>query len=48
MKRRGHAVLADKAYSGHMLRNELKSRGIKAVIPRKSNEKIGVGWSLTT
>ncbi|SPW28359.1 Transposase and inactivated derivatives [Edwardsiella tarda] len=29
MKRRGHAVLADKAYSGHALRNELKSRGIK-------------------
>jgi transposase len=24
MKRRGHAVLADKAYSGHALRNELK------------------------
>lgn len=24
MKRRGHAVLADKAYSGHTLRNELK------------------------
>ena len=40
MKRRGHAVLADKAYSGHALRNELKRRGIKAVIPRKSNEKM--------
>lgn len=26
MKRRGHAVLADKAYSGHALRNELKKR----------------------
>lgn len=35
MKRRGHAVVADKAYSGHMLRNELKNKGIKAVIPRK-------------
>jgi transposase len=32
MKRRGYAVLADKAYSGHALRNELKSRGIKTVI----------------
>ena len=40
MKRRGHAVLADKAYSGHALRNELKRRGIKVVIPRKSNEKM--------
>ena len=37
MKRRAHAVLADKAYSGHALRNELKSKGIKIVIPRKSN-----------
>lgn len=40
MKRRGHAVLADKAYSGHALRNKLKSKGIKTVIPRKSNEKM--------
>lgn len=40
MKRRGHAVLADKACSGHALRNELKSKGIKTVIPRKSNEKM--------
>lgn len=40
MKRRGHAVLADKAYSGHVLHNELKNNGIKAVIPRKSNEKM--------
>lgn len=39
MKRRGHAVLADKAYSGRALRNELKNKGIKAVIPRKLNEK---------
>ncbi|MGX8940510.1 IS5 family transposase [Symbiopectobacterium sp. Eva_TO] len=40
MKRRGYAVLADKAYSGHALRNELKRKGIKAVIPRKTNEKM--------
>ncbi|EAP9281382.1 IS5 family transposase [Salmonella enterica] len=40
MKRHGHAVLADKAYSGHALRNELKNKGIKTVIPRKSNEKM--------
>lgn len=40
MKRRGYAVLADKADSGHALRRELKRRGIKAVIPCKSNEKM--------
>ncbi len=40
MKRRGHAVLADKAYSGNALRNKLKRKGIRAVIPRKSNEKL--------
>lgn len=40
MKRRGYAVLADKAYSGHALRNELKRKGLKVVIPRKSNEKM--------
>ncbi len=40
MKRRGHAVLADKAYSGNALRNELKRKGIREVIPRKSNEKL--------
>lgn len=40
MKRRSHGVLADKAYSGHVLRNELKRKGIKIVIPRKSNEKL--------
>lgn len=42
MKRRCHAVLADKAYSGHVLRNELKNKGIKEVIPRKSNEKMAL------
>lgn len=35
-------MLADKAYSGHALRNELKRKGIKAVIPRKSNEKLAL------
>lgn len=37
---RGHAVLADKAYSVHALRNELKNNGIEAVIPRKSSERM--------
>ncbi|CAI0838500.1 Transposase and inactivated derivatives [Serratia quinivorans] len=40
MKRRGYAVLVDKAYSGYALRNELKRKRIKGVIPRKSNEKM--------
>jgi transposase len=33
------AVLADKAYDTNELREWLKSRGIKAVIPPKSNRK---------
>lgn len=40
MKRRGHAVLADKACPEHVLRNELKNKDIKTLIPRKSNEKM--------
>lgn len=39
MKRRGKAVLADKAYSNKALRSDLKLSGIKVVIPYKSNEK---------
>ncbi|WP_370558360.1 IS5 family transposase [Edwardsiella tarda] len=42
MKRRSNAVLADKAYSGHAFRNTLKNKGIKTVIPRKSNEKMAL------
>lgn len=40
MKRCSHVVLTAKAYSVLTLRNELKNKGIKAVIPRKSNEKM--------
>ena len=40
MKRRGHIVLADKACSGHGLRNGRKYKEIKTVIPCKSNEKM--------
>ena len=46
MKRRGHAVLADKACSGHALRNELKSTGIKPSFPENQTKK-GVRWSFT-
>lgn len=39
LKSRPKAVLADKGYSGKNLRIYLKMKGIKAVIPFKSNEK---------
>ena len=39
LKSRPKTVLADKGYSSHKLRNYLKIKGIKAVIPLKSNEK---------
>ncbi|MDF7680404.1 IS5 family transposase [Enterobacteriaceae bacterium ESL0689] len=39
LKSRPKAVLADKGYSGSNLRIYLKTKGIKAVIPFKSNEK---------
>ena len=39
LKCRPNAVLGDKAYSSQSIRNDLKRRGIKAVIPFKSNEK---------
>lgn len=35
MKRRSYAVLANNADSGHALSNELKRKGMKAVIPPK-------------
>lgn len=36
---RPDAVIADKAYSNSIIRDYLSTRGIKAVIPQKSNEK---------
>lgn len=39
MKRCGHAVPADKACSGHVLRNELKNKGIKTFIPANQMRK---------
>lgn len=39
LKQRSNAVLADKGYSSGALRNYLKQKGIKVVIPYKSNEK---------
>lgn len=48
MKRRGHAVLADKAYSGHAFRNELKRKGIKTVIRKRPARTVltGMGYSV--
>lgn len=40
MKRRGHTALANKAYSRHALRNELKNKGYKNSHSRKSNENM--------
>lgn len=46
MTRRGHTVLADKTYSGHFLRNELKNKGIK--LSSLTNQmRNGIGWSFT-
>ena len=39
LKCRPNAVLGDKAYFSQSIRNHLKSRGIKAVNPFKSNKK---------
>ncbi|MBN3050105.1 transposase, partial [Pectobacterium brasiliense] len=39
LKSRPKAVLADKGYSSRRIRIYLKIKGIKAVIPFKSNEK---------
>ena len=39
LKRRPNAVVADKGYTGKNLRNYLKKRGIKVVIPYRTTEK---------
>ncbi len=39
IKRRGHAVLADKAYSEHILHKRLKRKGIKTPPPEKQMKK---------
>ena len=43
------AVVADKGYDGGKIREQIKKKGAKAVIPRKSNSVIGnasMDWSL--
>lgn len=40
MKRRRHAVLADNAYSGHVLNKYMKNIGKNKTISRKSNETV--------
>jgi transposase len=39
------ALLADKAYDSDAIRDDLKKRGIKAVIPPKSNRKVAIRYS---
>ena len=39
IKHRPKAVIGDKGYTGEPIRNYLKKRGIKVVIPYRSNEK---------
>jgi transposase len=40
-----HALLADKAYDTDAIREDLKKRGIKAVIPPKSNRNATIRYS---
>jgi transposase len=39
------ALLADKAYDSDAIRDDLKARGIKAVIPPKSNRKVTIRYN---
>lgn len=39
------ALLADKAYDSDAIRHDLKKRGIKAVIPPKSNRKVAIRYN---
>ena len=39
------ALLADKAYDTDAIRDDLKKRGIKAVIPPKSNRKVAIRYN---
>jgi transposase len=39
------ALLADKAYDTDAIRDDLKKRGIKPVIPPKSNRKVMIRYS---
>ncbi|MGH8527870.1 MAG: IS5 family transposase [Gammaproteobacteria bacterium] len=39
------ALLADKAYDSDAIRDDLKKRGIKAVIPPKSNRKVAIRYN---
>jgi transposase len=38
-------MLADKGYDSDTIRNDLKARGIKPVIPPRSNRKTPIRWS---
>ena len=44
-ERQPNALLADKAYDSDAIRADLKRRGIKAVIPPRSNRKIAIRYN---
>jgi transposase len=44
-ERQPKALLADKAYDSDAIRADLKRRGIKAVIPPKSNRKVAIRYN---
>ena len=44
-ERQPGALLADKAYDTDAIRADLKRRGIKAVVPPKSNRKVAIRYS---
>lgn len=39
------ALLADKGYDSDAIRDDLKTRGIRAVIPPRSNRKTPIRWN---
>ena len=39
------AFIADKAYDSDAIRTDLKSRGIRPVIPPRSNRKVAIRWN---
>ncbi len=39
------ALLADKGYDTNLIRDDLKQRGIRAVIPPRSNRIVAIRWN---
>lgn len=45
-ERKPHALLADKGYDSNDIREDLKRRGIKSVIPPRSNRKTPIRYDI--